>query len=112
MISSISRDSFDETIRRSKTSKKCCGDRKKSGTAKTMVGQKSGTALAGPAAPATTALIIGRIGNDTPANWVGGFRAISAHIGHCHNCKSKCGIRKTPCKCLGAKWNQTMLLGK
>ena len=25
---------------------------------------------------------------------------------HCQNCKSKCGIRKTPCKCLGAKWNQ------
>ena len=30
----------------------------KSGTADTMVGQKSGTALAGPAAPATTALEI------------------------------------------------------
>ena len=44
----------DETIRRTKT-KHCCGDRK-SGTADTMVGQKSGPALAGPAAPATTAL--------------------------------------------------------
>ena len=30
----------------------------KSGTANTMVGQKSGPALAGPAAPATTALVI------------------------------------------------------
>ena len=30
----------------------------KSGTADNMVGQKSGPALAGPAAPATTALLI------------------------------------------------------
>ena len=38
------------------TGKHCCGDKKKNGTADTMVGQKSGPALAGPAAPATTAL--------------------------------------------------------
>ena len=55
IISSVSCESFDETIRRSKTGKHCCGDRK-SGTADTMVGQKSGPALAGPAAPAMTAL--------------------------------------------------------
>ena len=24
------------------------------------------------------------------------------------DCKRKCGIRKTPCKCLGAKWNQAL----
>ena len=46
----------DETIRRTKTCKHCCGDRKKSGMADTMVGQHSGPALAGPAAPAMTAL--------------------------------------------------------
>ena len=46
----------DETIRRTKTCKHCCGDRKKSGSADTMVGQKSGPALAGPAVPAMTAL--------------------------------------------------------
>ena len=45
----------DETIGRTKTCKHICGDRK-SGMADTMVDQKSGPALAGPAAPATTAL--------------------------------------------------------
>ena len=45
----------DETIRRTRTDKHCCGDRKK------WYGgyhgrPKSGPALAGPAAPATTAL--------------------------------------------------------
>ena len=49
----------DETNRRTKTCKHCCGDQK-SGTADTMVSQKSGPALAGPAGPAaplTTALL-------------------------------------------------------
>ena len=32
---------------------------KKSGTAKSMIGQKSGPALAGPAGPPTTALLVG-----------------------------------------------------
>ena len=45
----------DETIGRTKTGKHICGDRK-SGMADTMVDQKSGPALAGPAAPVTTAL--------------------------------------------------------
>ena len=45
----------DETIRRTKTGKHCCGDRKKWYGG--YHGQpKSGPALAGPAAPATTAL--------------------------------------------------------
>ena len=26
--------------------------------------------------------------------------------GHCQNCKSQCGIRKTPCKCLDQAWHQ------
>ena len=44
----------DETIRQRQVSTAAAIE--KSGTADTMVGQKSGPALAGPAAPATTAL--------------------------------------------------------
>ena len=48
-------DNFIKNKRRLEEQRHCCGDRKKSDTADTMVGQKSGPALAGPAAPATTA---------------------------------------------------------
>ena len=47
IISPISRNSFESTA----------AAIEKSGSADTMVGQKSGPALAGPAAPATTALL-------------------------------------------------------
>ena len=57
IISSISRDSFK--MRRLEEQRlSTAAAIEKSGTADTMVGQKSGPALAGPAAPATTALII------------------------------------------------------
>ena len=48
MISSIRRDSYNDAIKER---------RSKNGTADSMLGKKSGTALAGPAAPATTALV-------------------------------------------------------
>ena len=56
IISSISRDSFK--IRRLEEQRQVntAAAIEKSGTADTMVGQKSGPALAGPAAPVTTAL--------------------------------------------------------
>ena len=56
IISSISRDSLK--IRRLEEQRQVstAAAVEKSGTADTMVGQKSGPALAGPAAPATTAL--------------------------------------------------------
>ena len=46
----------DETIRRTKTCKHCCGDRKKWYGEYHGRPKKSGPALAGPAATATTAL--------------------------------------------------------
>ena len=49
------RDSSDETIRRQVSTAVAI---EKRGTADTMVGQKSGPALAGPAAPATTTCIV------------------------------------------------------
>ena len=36
--------------------------------------------------------------------YLGSTLSRAVHI--CHNCKSQCGIRKTPHKRLGAKWNQ------
>ena len=55
IISSISRDSFKER-RLEEQRLSTAAAIEKSGTADTMVGQKSGLALTGPAAPATTAL--------------------------------------------------------
>ena len=56
IISSISRDSFKMRRVEEQRHVSNAAAIEKSGTADTMVGQKSGPALAGPAAPATTAL--------------------------------------------------------
>ena len=59
IISSISRDSFKIRQLEEQRPVSTAAAIKQSGTADTMVGQKSGPALAGPAAPATTALCRG-----------------------------------------------------
>ena len=56
IISSISRDSFKMRRLEDQRQVSTAAAIEKRGTADTMVGQKSGPALAGPAAPATTAL--------------------------------------------------------
>ena len=56
IISSISRDSFKMGRLEEQRHVSTAAAIEKSGTADTMVSQKSGPALAGPAAPATTAL--------------------------------------------------------
>ena len=57
IISSISRDSFKMRRLEEQSHVSTAAAIEESGTADSMVSQKSGPALAGPAAPATTALI-------------------------------------------------------